>query len=140
MKSRIFAIIGLLFLAGCASHPIKNDVFEKIHQGDSADSVRNLLGPPDSYEPVPNVVGGNWWIYSRRGDYCYFGIQNNQVQSLACQDNPNYHNAAQVLALAIASGADAGKNAIQQQQQQNRSVSCTTNQVGNTAYTNCQGQ
>jgi hypothetical protein len=125
----------LSYLSGCASHPIRDQVFESIHQGDSVDKLTALLGTPDSFKPSENVPGGIWYEYKRRRDICKFGVKGTTVIYILCQDDPSYISGGAAMG-AVLQGAGKGlQNASQNPQQQ--PTSCTTTGGPGMYTTNC---
>jgi hypothetical protein len=82
----------LAILAGCSS--LSTEVFDKIHEGDSAEKVKTLFGNPDSFVTSETVPGAQAWRFTRKADTCTLTIQSDVVVARSCEKNPNYANPA----------------------------------------------
>jgi hypothetical protein len=109
----------LLFIGGCSS--LHSRVDKEIQVGDLTTHVRSVLGTPSAFGP-------GYMVYIRAADTCRISVRDEIiVSSVECVTDPNYKSAFQRAMKGFSDGLNA-----------NRSVSCTTNQLGTTAYTNCQ--
>ena len=130
MKNLLLCILALGLVTGCAS--LHSQIHKEVHQGDSQDHVEQALGEPDSFRQSQKDSTVTVWNYQKKSDFCSIAFREQKVIQTACQTDPNYVGPIGKMLQGGAQGMQSGL-----QQQQNRSVSCTTNQVGSTAYTNC---
>lgn len=129
---RIFILSIFILAAGCAS--LKDEVFENIHEGDTAYQLTELLGNPDSFGESQRTPGAKAWYYVRRGSTCGFTIEDQTITYITCSDNPNYVPPTRYVGSVLKGMGDGLKSAVDGNQ---KNVNCTTQQVGDSAYTNC---
>lgn len=100
-----------------------NLVQERISMGDTEEYVRQELGEPTGF-----VDGGDikTLSFASGKDLCFIGFIEGRVATRTCKPNPEYVHPA----VAFAKG-------FSEHQQRNRSISCTSNAIGNTLYSNC---
>jgi len=125
MKRLVF----LLLLTGCASHPIRKQVYENIHEGDFSEHVKEVLGEPDQFKVYEKAVG---WFYVRRGDRCGFMFVNDKVTRISCINNAHYKNPGQIFGMVL-QGAGQG---LQNAQHSNVNCISSCDALGN-CITNC---
>jgi hypothetical protein len=138
MKSRFLFFIGLLSITGCAS--LHSKIYKEVHEGDPQDHVEEVLGEPDNFQTASADPSVKLWIYKKKADICTVALKEQKVVATGCEEDPDYVSPGRRIARAIGGslqGAAQGIQSYQPTQQQNPSVSCTTQQIGNTGYTNC---
>lgn len=114
-----FLLLLVPLIVGCAS--LHSQVFEKIHEGDSKDSVLQQFGQPEEFMPSTRVEGATVWYYSRGMDTCGVTLKENVVKDVGCFETfPTASNVVRV----------RGKGSPSQ-------AHCTTQTIGNQAHTNC---
>lgn len=124
---RPILILLLLSLTGCSS--LKSKVFNEVQYGDPQQKVITKLGEPDSFN-------GQSLIYRSKKHICEIGIENNNVVSTSCEDNPSYVSGWQVFGHVL-SGMGDGLSHAQTTPWHNTSVNCLTNTNGYSSLTSC---
>lgn len=121
-------MLTLLMFAISACASLKDEVFQKIHEGDSVDVVKGLLGNPSSFGASQRIPGAQAWYYVRRGEQCGFTINEGKVAAIACGDNPNYISPTQRIGAGLGAGLKTMGDSMSNSLKNN--VTCTT--FGNT--------
>lgn len=135
----IMIILGVsIMLSGCSSHPIRQSFFENIHEGDSSEHVKEVMGEPDAFGPSAKIEGATVWHYKKRADVCGVAIKDNQVKLIGCSEDVSYVSTPKKILTVfgtILGGAGEGMQAASGHS--SSSVSCTSFQTGSTVQTNC---
>jgi hypothetical protein len=127
-------LILLILLGACSS--LHKEVFSKVHEGDSEESVVEKFGTPDSFEPVPGVKDVKILVYKKKSDTCAIAVKNKVVQDTACQEDQRKRTS--VLGAFLTGMGDGLKNSSSRYQPAvERTVNCTTTHNGGIDQTTC---
>lgn len=74
-----------LCLAGCAGPSYKISKF--VHEGDSADHVKEAVGTPRKITEIEDGSGDKWWFYTGHGDFCGIYFKAEAVTQTKCEKN-----------------------------------------------------
>lgn len=131
MKQKLMILsLTLIMLSISACATMNQRVFKEIHKGDSEEHVTQVLGQPDTFEPLENHPGVTFWAYMKDGYTCGFGLLDSKVVSMNCSKNKVIESSGSVLGAAI-SGMGQGL-------QQSRGTNCQTIYTRGYATTSCQ--
>jgi hypothetical protein len=132
---RYFILIFVLFGIGCASAPEK---MSGLRVGMTKEEALNVMGSPDQTAANTRAEA----LFYRKGwDWYYVNLVDGKVESYGQKPVSESEMANRRAAAAFMMAHPAQVQPVQQpvyQMPVRRPVNCMTNQVGSTAFTNCQ--
>src|SRR6267142_3515387 len=104
----IVLIFCLIAITGCGG-ALHQNVFLKLHPGDSVDKVIDTLGKPDTFfSRKEGEQQALIWVYQKRADQCVIEVVNNEVYQTACESDAGYKNPLQKVLMAFSEGFNKG--------------------------------